>query len=291
MRWGEIVGLETEFVRPHVIRVERQLYELDNGEFVRCPPKDDSYRTVDTPPWLGTLVREHMARVQLRPCSCHGHRYVFRGLAAAGTSRPGAKIVDVARRAGVSTGTVSNVINRGDRVAPGTRDRVEAAMTELGFVRNWQAAQYADHWRRNGYRTWVFHPAATGWYPKKAPYPARPVPTLGEPWPGVPVRGRGAAHRADACWTPIARGHTPHGERHSHRTDMEELGTEKVLMDERMGHADGSISARYAHVTDRMRQRLMEGLTRLWLEALATRHAMDPHSPVDVLDKLLRQFD
>ncbi|GGU74523.1 hypothetical protein GCM10010211_45470 [Streptomyces albospinus] len=33
---------------------------------------------------------------------------------------------------------------------------------------------------------------------------------------------------------------------------MEDLGTEKVLMDERMGHIDGSVSARYAHVTPGM---------------------------------------
>ncbi|MGG7572346.1 hypothetical protein [Streptomyces sirii] len=31
-RWGEIVGLETEFVRPGAFRVEWQLYELDTGE-------------------------------------------------------------------------------------------------------------------------------------------------------------------------------------------------------------------------------------------------------------------
>jgi hypothetical protein len=41
MRWGEIVGLEREFVRPASVRVEWQLYELDSGEFERCPPKDD----------------------------------------------------------------------------------------------------------------------------------------------------------------------------------------------------------------------------------------------------------
>lgn len=34
---------------------------------------------------------------------------------------------------------------------------------------------------------------------------------------------------------------------------MEELGTEKVLMDERMGCADGSVSAQYAHLTEAVR--------------------------------------
>ena len=43
---------------------------------------------------------------------------------------------DVAQLAGVSVGTVSNVLNRPDVVAPGTRARVQAAIAELGFVRS-----------------------------------------------------------------------------------------------------------------------------------------------------------
>ncbi|GAA1976277.1 LacI family DNA-binding transcriptional regulator [Isoptericola halotolerans] len=50
-------------------------------------------------------------------------------------------IADVARRAGVSVGTVSNVLNRPDRVSPTTRERVEAAIAELSFVRNGSARQ------------------------------------------------------------------------------------------------------------------------------------------------------
>lgn len=45
-------------------------------------------------------------------------------------------IKDVARVAGVSIGTVSNVLNRPGQVSPGYRARVEAAITELGFVRD-----------------------------------------------------------------------------------------------------------------------------------------------------------
>ena len=52
-----------------------------------------------------------------------------------------ASVVDVAARAGVSLGTVSNVLNRPDRVAPATRARVEQAIRELGFVRNEAARQ------------------------------------------------------------------------------------------------------------------------------------------------------
>ncbi|HEU5024583.1 MAG TPA: LacI family DNA-binding transcriptional regulator [Spirillospora sp.] len=49
---------------------------------------------------------------------------------------PQTSIREVARRAGVSVGTVSNVLNRPDLVAEATRDRVRAAIEELGFVRN-----------------------------------------------------------------------------------------------------------------------------------------------------------
>ena len=50
-------------------------------------------------------------------------------------------VKDVAARAGVSLGTVSNVLNRPDRVSPLTRAKVEQAMRDLGFVRNESARQ------------------------------------------------------------------------------------------------------------------------------------------------------
>ncbi len=39
--------------------------------------------------------------------------------------------------------------------------------------------------------------------------------------PCAPARGRGARARADSCWMPIAKGLTPHGLRHTHKTRME----------------------------------------------------------------------
>ncbi|WP_019818973.1 LacI family DNA-binding transcriptional regulator [Saccharomonospora saliphila] len=50
-------------------------------------------------------------------------------------------IKDVAEHAGVSVGTVSNVLNHPERVSRSTRDAVLTAITTLGFVRNSQAAQ------------------------------------------------------------------------------------------------------------------------------------------------------
>jgi LacI family transcriptional regulator len=52
-----------------------------------------------------------------------------------------ASVKDVAARAGVSLGTVSNVLNRPDRVSLATRERVLKAMADLGFIRNESARQ------------------------------------------------------------------------------------------------------------------------------------------------------
>lgn len=285
MRWAELVGLETRYMRTASVRVEWQLYELDNGELHRCPPKDDSHRTVDVPEWLSKIVADHIAATKPNPCHCHGLTYVFRGHGAArpGVRQPGPKLVDVAKHAGVSAATVSAVFNRPESVRPVTRAKVESAVMTLGYVRGAQAVELAPHWRRNGYATWLFQPAVTGWYPKKAPYDAHPVPVLG----GGPVRGRNASARADSCWLPIAPGLTPHGLRHTHKTLMEELSTPGKLMDDRLGHLDGSVQARYTHITATMRSQLLAGLTGMWLTALDERLLMTPTSAVPVLDRLL----
>ncbi|GAA5188197.1 hypothetical protein GCM10023322_38270 [Rugosimonospora acidiphila] len=68
---------------------------------------------------------------------------------------------------------------------------------------------------------------------------------------------------------------------------MEELGTPHKLMDAQMGHENGSIQARYSHVTDPMIDRLVAGLTKVWAEALDARPVLDPRSPVAELDRLL----
>lgn len=291
MRWGELVGLETTYVRPATIRVEWQLYELDTGEFVRCPPKDESRRSVDLPEWLSALVSDHIQRTKPEPCPCHGRTYVFRGLGQANGAarRKGPKLADVARLAGVSLGTASAAFGRPESVREATRVAVQHAAADLGYIPGGGPRESAPHWRRNGFGTWLFQPAVTGWYPAKAPQPSRPVPVLGEPWPGTPVRGRNAAGRADACWLPVAPGLTPHGLRHTHKTVMVELGIPSPLMDERMGHEDGSVQGRYSHVTAEMRGRLLDGLTGLWLAALDARRALSPRSPVAALDRLLSE--
>ncbi|GAB3232753.1 LacI family DNA-binding transcriptional regulator [Glycomyces halotolerans] len=56
---------------------------------------------------------------------------------------------DVARAAGVSVGTVSNVLNRPEAVAENTRRRVQAAIAKLGYVRNDSARQLRAGRSRN----------------------------------------------------------------------------------------------------------------------------------------------
>ncbi|WP_433078707.1 LacI family DNA-binding transcriptional regulator [Dactylosporangium sp. CA-052675] len=182
----ELVGLEAAYVRKEAVRVECQLYELDNGVFERCPPKDESRRTVAVPGWLTGLLQDQIARTRPAPCACHGKRYVFSGHRAANhaAQRPGPKLIDVARAAGVSIGTASAVLNQRASVADVTRRRVEQAIADLGYVRGAAGGELAPHWRRNGFATWLFHPAVSGWYPAKAPLASRPVPLLAEPWPG-----------------------------------------------------------------------------------------------------------
>jgi DNA-binding LacI/PurR family transcriptional regulator len=52
-----------------------------------------------------------------------------------------AGIKQVAQEAGVSIGTVSNVLNHPEAVAPATRDKVMTAIAKLGWVRNGPASQ------------------------------------------------------------------------------------------------------------------------------------------------------
>lgn len=263
IRWGELVGLETPYIRPGELRVEWQLYELDNGQLHRCPPKDDSHRTIGLPEWLSSLVAEHLARARPRACCCHGKVYAFKSHSAAnGAARQlGPRLVDVARRAGVSTGTVSNVLNWPDRVAEATCEKVTAVIEELGFQRGGSSGELAAHWRRSRLRDLAVPAGCHGEVSEACGQGEHPVPLLADPWPGIPIRGRNASGRADACWLPIAPRLTPHGLRHTHKTVMIELGTPPILMDERMGHLDGSIQARYSHVTPAMREQLMDGLT------------------------------
>lgn len=59
-------------------------------------------------------------------------------------ARRGARLKDVAARAGVSAGTVSHVLNHPEKVTDATRARVLRAIEELGFVRDANARSLAS---------------------------------------------------------------------------------------------------------------------------------------------------
>ena len=85
---------------------------------------------------------------------------VSRGSDGSMPSRRRASRADVAARAGVSHGTVSHVLNHPDRVRPETRAKVEAAIAELGFVRD-EAARHL----RAGYSTTIGLMLLDAWNP------------------------------------------------------------------------------------------------------------------------------
>lgn len=59
-------------------------------------------------------------------------------------------ISDVARLAGVSTGTVSRVLNRRPGVRPETRERVLAVVERLGYVPMAAARELSGHTNKVG---------------------------------------------------------------------------------------------------------------------------------------------
>ncbi len=110
---------------------------------------------------------------------------------------------------------------------------------------------------------------------------------------------RGASHRVTsahrrrnsfAAWVfrPAVTGCYP-AKAPAKTTMMDQLRTPKPLMDLQMGHSDGSVQARYTHVTQEMIDELRAGPTRLWTEALDSRRQMNPRSAVPSLDRLLRE--
>jgi hypothetical protein len=90
-----------------------------------------------------------------------------------------------------------------------------------------------------------------------------------------------------ACWLPIKLGLTPHGLRHSHRTWMAEESTPEILAEQRLGHQVPGMRGLYTHVSERMRAELTQGLQARWEESLKERAALNPRSPVPLLDELL----
>jgi integrase len=257
LRWGETIGLEHDYLHPNAIQIEWQLREL-NGRFHRLAPKDDSYRSpnwepclpVDLPPFLADLLKTQVKTEARQRCACvtqHGGTGKYAFLGPDG-----------------------------------------------------------GHHRRSNYARRVFRPACDGRHEPAPGRPARLVIADATVWPGTPIaawpiaqgsgteftipRGRGIAAMPDdtplTCWLPIRPGLTPHGLRHSHKTWMAEDGIPEILAEQRLGHQIPGMRGLYAHVSDRMRDDLKQALQARWEESLRDRAAINPHSPIPLLDKL-----
>ncbi|GAB3213282.1 hypothetical protein GCM10027294_43390 [Marinactinospora endophytica] len=310
IRFGELLGIQRDSLHMNRLHVRWQLYELSDGSTIRKLPKDGSRRVVDVPAHVARLLRRQMRTLPPMPedaatCPCvkledpdyrreYGHPagiHIFRGPAASGPRAGQVRYADAAALAGVSVGTVANVLNRPDRVSAATRVRVQRAIEELGGALEGSSATVAPHWRRESFRSSIFHPAATGLLPAKGGKPARPVSLAADGWTGRPLRGgRNVAERSRMSWRPVAQGLTPHSLRHSHKTWMLEDKIDRVLQDERLGHVDQSVQGAYSHPTPAMRDELMRALGERWEAALRDRARMWPCSHVGVLDDLLEPY-
>ena len=82
-----------------------------------------------------------LERSQIRECS--GQRQAQRSMQSDRSRKTSPTLSDVARHAGVSTMTVSRVLNSGDLVKPATREKVMAAIKALNYAPNIMARRLA----------------------------------------------------------------------------------------------------------------------------------------------------
>ena len=146
------------------------------------------------------------------------------------------------------------------------------------------------HPRRSNYADDFLTPAAEGLYPARQGA-RRPVYVLAQPWPGLPVRSGNRKHRAadlaDGTWPNLVGKFRPHDHRHTHATWLDDAGVSKVLQMDRRGHAMQGMDRVYMHVTEQMRQRLVDVLEELWHESVAQRRVISQHSEVPLLNHAL----
>lgn len=264
LRWGEIIGLEHNYLHRGEIRVEWQIREV-GGKFYRLPPKDDSYRSpdwepclpVDLPPFLAVLLARQAESCSSRRCACvpehaGSGRYVFPS----------------------PDGHHHRRSNYGRRVfRPACDGRYEPVNGRPPRIVTVNAT------------TWPGIPLAT--WPAATPGNASRSSTENY----APPRGRGIRVIPDgvplASWLPLVPGLTAHGLRHGHRTWMAEDGIPDILAEQRLGHEVPGMRGLYTHVSDRMRAALVRALQARWEDSLRARAAIRPHSPVPLLDELL----
>lgn len=250
MRWGEAMGLQRPLCRLDHVQIDWQLREY-SGRLEMAPPKDDSYRAVDLPPFLAGLVSRQAQRASR--CACAGRRpacggrgeFLFLG-ADTGHHRRS----NYARRV----------------FQPAARGRFPGQRQHPGRPVPVDAAQWPGT-------------------------PLPPWPAARPDRPFLPPQGRGhkpvPPDTPVASWLPLVDELTPHGLRHGHKTWMAEDGIPEVLQADRPGHIVPGIRGVYTHVSDAMRDELKTKLQLRWEGALDERAEMAPGSPLPVRSELL----
>jgi integrase len=316
LRYGEVIGLQREYVRLGMIRIDEQLVEAD-GDFYLLPPKDDSNRNVDTPPFLQGLLNRQLAAYPDRRCACKPK--TIEGQQEQ-PCKGGGAFVFLGERGGHPRN--SNFARR--VFDPAADGRYPTSKGKRGRENRPVLVELDSAWPGR-------------------PIPAWPAAVAGRPYEFPPVRGfqrrplglgvNAASSRADlvafaisqgvveeeahgltrdaildrfvrstyvsadapvASWAPIKDGLTPHElARHTHSTWLMDLRTPVKLRDERMGHASPDtrgMRGTYSHTTPESRVWLRGELERLWEGALARRAWFGLRSPVAALDEMLTPF-
>jgi hypothetical protein len=262
-RWGELMAVEGWEGKDSPLQLPDSgngTYALDwqlldiGGVVSKAPPKDGSYRVLDIPPFLVSLLR-WAVKNRLPSCSCP----------PLDDGRPACK---------------------GDN--PDDEHHYDPTPPNYLFL-----GPRGGHPRRSNYADDILTPAAEGLHPMRNGT-RRPVYVKSEPWPGIPIRKGNRKHKAadlaDGTW-PNLTGHVkPHDYRHTHATILENSDVKKVLQMDRRGHAMAGMDSVYVHVTDDMRQHLCDVLEELWWTGITERYQIAPRSAVPILDEILLAY-
>lgn len=257
LRWGEMMGMQPKSRMTGLIRLRTQLLESGGRCYPAQIPKSGSRRDIDIPVFLDALLD----RLTPRKCRCKG-----------GDPHP----------------------ETGDPRCPGGLIWLFLG-PKGGHLTNSVTVQR------------VMDPAADAVWPKGSTWAtkAKALPVLVDlaaGWPGVPLRPSTTPYsdaqlETAAYWEPVHQGLHPHWFRHTHRTWMDEDRVPDVLKRARLGHdrpgeqvqrhevADG-----YSHPTLAMAAELKMLLETRWERSLRERAALDPHSPLPLLDELLTPY-
>ncbi|WP_433382854.1 hypothetical protein [Streptosporangium sp. CA-115845] len=289
LRWGEVLALSPEqLLGGGMLDINRKIYELSG--FYLGWPKDGSLREIDVPLFLDEALQELAGRARMCTCTTRDEELPPVDGAELVEWCPGGKYLFLTGERGhYQRGHFSTRVMRpaADGVYPGRMDRGKArpARPVLADVAVYGPAPERGRAQvLEGEYAWPGRPVHWPW----------PYAVVGEPFD--PPRGRGRpnwsawpeSERAHlVSWLPIRPGLTPHGLRHGHQTWMDDTGIKKTLKVERMGHEDTSMSGRYGHPTEGMREQLREVLQAMWENAIAERFRLWPTSQVPILDREL----